>query len=380
MPAPSHFPPRNPWIDSVKGVACLAIVCHHLSVYGPLARSAAVLAPSTSAWLYDYARMAVQVFLVLGGYLAAASLAPDGVARFASGGEQIARRFMRLIVPCVAALAIAVAVAALVRPWMEDPSVPTEPSFAQLLANALMLQDVFGQPALSAGIWYVAIDLQLFAVATLVLALARAVGQRNLRKATWLGIGSVLVLCSASLLWFNRNSDFDAWAIYFLGAYGLGMAAFWATRHGTRRTAWMAALLGLGAAALLVDFRPRIALAVATALTLVLLTVCESNLRPIFASRLMAPLLWVGQRSYSVFLVHFSVCLAVNAVFFVWWPQNAGMHAVGLVLALLTSLLAGRWLYERVERKGASVAIALRWQLHLMTAGVLAMLAEAAVF
>lgn len=38
------------------------------------------------AWLYDYARMAVQVFLVLGGYLAAASLAPGwpASARWAS--------------------------------------------------------------------------------------------------------------------------------------------------------------------------------------------------------------------------------------------------------------------------------------------------------
>lgn len=67
---------RTPLIDMVKGLACAAIVCHHLAFYGPMSDIAAPLAPWLMAWLYDYGRMAVQVFLVLGGYLAAASLAP----------------------------------------------------------------------------------------------------------------------------------------------------------------------------------------------------------------------------------------------------------------------------------------------------------------
>ena len=50
------------------------------------------LAPDLMAWLYDYARMAVQIFLVLGGYLAAASLAPEGVARFDSARQRMPRR------------------------------------------------------------------------------------------------------------------------------------------------------------------------------------------------------------------------------------------------------------------------------------------------
>ncbi len=57
------------------------------------------LAPALMAWLSAHGRMAVQVFLVLGGYLAAASLAPGGTARFASAQQQIGRRFARLIAP-----------------------------------------------------------------------------------------------------------------------------------------------------------------------------------------------------------------------------------------------------------------------------------------
>ena len=104
---------RTPAIDMAKGLACMAIVWHHLAFYGPMSDIAQPLAPALIAWLYDYGRMAVQVFLVLGGYLAAASLAPQGVARFEHAGTAIAKRFVRLVVPYAVALVLAV----LCLPW-----------------------------------------------------------------------------------------------------------------------------------------------------------------------------------------------------------------------------------------------------------------------
>ena len=95
---------RTPLIDMIKGMACATIVWHHLAFYGPMSDIAHPLAPSLIAWLYDYGRMAVQVFLVLGGYLAAASLAPQGFARFDHAGTAIAKRFVRLVVPYAVAL------------------------------------------------------------------------------------------------------------------------------------------------------------------------------------------------------------------------------------------------------------------------------------
>lgn len=363
---------RNDWIDALKGVACLTIVGHHLAAYGPLADSAAVLAPELSAWLFGYGRMAVQVFLVLGGYLAAASLAPTGVARFHGAPAQIARRFMRLAVPYAAALAVAVSVSALVRPWLGDDAVPDAPRLLQVLANAFMLQDVAGLPALSAGVWYVAIDLQLFACAALLLALARRLSAGNAAAARAMGWGLLLALCAASLWWFNRNPAHDIWAWYYFGAYGLGMAAYWAQRS-DRFGSWLLLLVALGASALVLDVRPRLLLALATVLVLLVLARLGSRVQPLFAHVAFAPLVWVGQRSYSIFLIHFSVLLAVNAVFAALLPDHPAVHGLGLVLALGLSLLAGRWLYQRVERRDASPARVLRWQMRLAGAGALAM-------
>ena len=74
-------PTRSALIDCTKGLACAAIVWHHLAFYGPMSEVAHPAMPDVLDWLYEYARMAVQIFLVLGGYLAAASLAPAGHAK-----------------------------------------------------------------------------------------------------------------------------------------------------------------------------------------------------------------------------------------------------------------------------------------------------------
>ncbi|MCO5103092.1 MAG: acyltransferase [Burkholderiaceae bacterium] len=371
--------PRSPWIDVLKGTACMAIVWHHLSVYGPLARTVWPLAPTLLAWLYDYARMAVQIFLVVGGYLAAASLAPTGLARFESAAAQLSRRFVRLAVPYAAALVAAVAVAALLRPWWSDPSLPGAPHWGQLLANAFMLQDLMDQSALSAGVWYVAIDLQLFSMATLWLALARRAGQGRtawgVRARAALGPAGVLAGCTASLWFFNRDPALDAWGIYFFGSYGLGMCTYWAT--GSARPARsMAALALLAAVALALDFRPRLALAFATCALLAWLARGALPNRSALPRRAAAPLAWVGQRSYSVFLVHFPVCLAVNAAFSTLWPAQIWMHALGLWVAFAASILAGCLLYENVERPSATALRALRWQARLLGAGWLVAIAQ----
>jgi len=363
----SSFTSRTPLIDMIKGMACATIVWHHLAFYGPMSDIAHPLAPALIAWLYDYGRMAVQVFLVLGGYLAAASLAPLGVARFDHAGSAIAKRFVRLVVPYAVALMLAVLVAALVRPWMEHHSVPDQPTLSQLLANALLLQDIVGEGALSAGVWYVAIDFQLFAFTVLMLAGVRSLSGRFVqRHAAALSQGLVLVVAAASLWIFNRMAGLDMWALYFFGAYGLGMLAYWATRA-PHAQAWMAVMVLLAGVALAVDFRARVAVAAVTALCLVA-AMRSARVRSFTGA---SPLVALGQMSYSVFLVHFAVCLLVNAVVSHLWPTSPALNAVGMLLAFVLSLAAGRLLYLRVERHVPSWSTAVRWQLGLVGAGML---------
>ncbi|GGH50105.1 hypothetical protein GCM10010975_02820 [Comamonas phosphati] len=372
---------RSALIDSAKGLACAAIVWHHLAFYGPMSDVAHPAMPEVLDWLYEYARMAVQIFLVLGGYLAAASLAPLGAAKFDAPLPKIGKRFVRLVVPYAVALVVTIIVSAAIRPWFDHASVSADPGLWQLLAHALLLQNIVGEESLSAGVWYVSIDFQLFALSVLLLAGVRWAGKAAARRwgaqtmAAWwpwaLTGGQALVVlgAAASLYGFNRDAGWDVWAVYFFGAYGLGMMAFWAVQADRRSTAWSWAMLiaALVFSALVLDWRDRIALAGATALLLIV-----ALRTPAMAQwQGLAPLRCLGQISYSVFLIHFSVCLLVNAVESYFWPASAPAALIGMAAAFALSVAAGYLLYQKVERHVPSWHEALRWQAGLIGAGLL---------
>ena len=369
---------RNATIDCIKGLACAAIVWHHLAFYGPMSDVAQPLLPTTIGWLSDYARMAVQIFLVLGGYLAAASLAPQGIARFDSASLQVSKRFVRLVVPYAVALIVAVLLSDLVRSLMEHPSVPDEPTIPQLIANAFLIQDLVGEDALSAGVWYVAIDFQLFAMAVMLFAFMRTTLFSE-RTRMWITQALVVIGVCASLFYANLHPEWDMWGIYFWGAYGLGMMAFWGSR--SKHTSEWFVMIGLiGCVALWIQFRGRIALATITALFLLVMMKPQTagTLSPVRAlqqslAQAFAPLIQrveaLGRMSYSVFLIHFPVCLLVNAVVSQWVPDYPVLHLLGMVAAFALSVAAGHILYLKVEQRVPTWAMAFRWQMSLIGAG-----------
>jgi peptidoglycan/LPS O-acetylase OafA/YrhL len=158
-----------------------------------------------------------------------------------------------------------------------------------------------------------------------------------------------LLIALLSLLVFNRQPAFDITALYFFGAYALGMLAFWASREaGARRGLWLAAITVLGALALVLEFRGRLVVAVVTALALVWLSGGRQDAWPLRWLQ-QRPLQHLGRISYSVFLIHFPVCLLVNAVVSHFWPTQLAANALGMLLAFVLSLLAGQGLYRWVE-------------------------------
>lgn len=136
--------------------------------------------------------------------------------------------------------------------------------------------------------------------------------------------------------------------LYFFGAYALGMLAWWASRS-ARPARWLLAMVALSGAALALDFRGRLLVALTVALSLVWL-----QRSPWAARWLQQPwLLALGQMSYSVFLIHFAVCLLVNALVSHVWPAQLVANSLGVLAAFALSLLAGAALYRWVESPSA---------------------------
>lgn len=354
---------RLPAIDALKALACLLIVLHHLAFYGPMADAAKPLMPGLIHFLDEYARMAVQVFLVASGFLFAAKFGPGSV--IAAPLSLLAQRYTRLVVPYSAALLLAIACSAVAGAWMEHRSISDVPDLGQLLAHVLLLHDLLDQEALSAGVWYVAIDFQLFALAVLLLWLpTRVAALRPL--APLLIVGMTL----ASLFGFNRDALWDETALYFFGAFGLGILSAWAARQ-PRGGLWLAALAAVALAALAVDFRPRIA--IATAVMLLLGVSARSGL--LHRLPVPAPVRRLARISYSVFLVHFPLCLLVNALFINLFPTNPVASALGMVVAVAVSIAGGELFYRRIESRPFTVRMRLLFPAGVVAGGWLAALA-----
>lgn len=298
-----------PLIDALKAIAALLVLTHHFSSYGPLAESARHHFPAVFDWLFAYGRMAVQVFLVIAGFLAARGLAAQGQALSASPLPLIWKRYQRLVVPYLAAIGLAIIAAAIADRWLDDEAIPARATFRQWLAHAALLHGLLGIDALSAGVWYIAIDFQLFALMAILLW----AGRRRL-----VAPAMVLAVATASLFWFNRDATWDNWAIYFFGSYGLGAAAWWASARGRLRL-WLGLIATIGIAALVEDFRLRIAIALAVALLLAFSR--RSGLLERWPQGRLAA--FFGRISYSVFLVHFPVLLLANALFANSAPRDA---------------------------------------------------------
>jgi peptidoglycan/LPS O-acetylase OafA/YrhL len=367
---------RMPLLDAVKGLACAVIVGHHLARYGPLPAGASSLAPGLFEWLAEDGRLAVQVFLVLAGFLAAGSLAPDGVLRVDRPLVRVFQRYGRLAMPYLAALCFSVLVAALVRPWLNDEAVPAAPGMAQLLAHGLLLQDLLGYDALSTGVWYVAIDFQLFVLALAAIGFSELLQRRwSMRpeRSRWLAVALVLALAIASLAVFNRHEELDDTALYFFGAYGLGMGVFWIGRA-TRRSTWqfgVALLLLIGVAALALDWRSRIATALVTALLLALVQ-RRAGPEPAAWPPLAQPLLRLGRISYSLFLIHFPVLLLVSAAFDRLAPDGPWVDLFGLLATFALSIVAAMLLYRWVESRPATWRAVLALFAGLLVCGAVA--------
>jgi peptidoglycan/LPS O-acetylase OafA/YrhL len=334
---------RLPLIDALKGVAALLIVLHHLAFYGPLSDVAYPLAPKLLEWLSEYARMAVQAFLVIAGFGAARRLARLSELGPREIGRELWSRYRRVGLPYLAALVLAVVCNEVARLFMQHPSISAPPTLVQLLAHATFLTHLLGFEPLTAGVWYLAIDFQLLLATLLLLALSQRLAPASGPR-LFMSLSSLLAGCS--LFVWSRSSRLDDFAVYFFATYFLGMLVGWALSGAASRLV-VGACFGVVALGLGVEFRPRIAVALGTALLLV----AGARFAPLRSVAPRGLLTRLGRISYSLFLVHFPVCLVVNA----WGSRHltSSPHAAlfGMLVAVVASLVVAAIFHRVIERR-----------------------------
>ncbi|MBU3590636.1 acyltransferase [Polynucleobacter sp. 78F-HAINBA] len=349
-------------IDLLKVFAALLIILHHLSSYGQIAEDARLVLPGLMTWLFEYGRYAVQIFLVMAGYLATQSLTRFANAKFS--GQNLLRviinRYLRLFAPYIAALIFTILCAWIARFWVNDEFVGEQETLSQFIAHLFFLQGILGLDSISAGAWYVAIDWQLYSVLAVLL-----ISFSSYQALIWL----ISIVAVSSLLYFNRSAEYEAYFIYFIGSYGLGVLANLAKNFADKKIQGLAkfALITIGVVIAVSTFQQvwlRNFLAWFVAL---LLFVWGNTTYPSVGTATrglkvttLRAIAWASPRSYCAFLIHFAFILLANTLYIAsgMHAHESGLLAMGLMLGVVVcSTISASYMYRLVEIPSAKLKI-----------------------
>lgn len=332
---------RLPFLVALRALAALIIVWHHFSIYAPLSQWAAPLAGEWLDWLAEHAR-ATQVFFVIGGYVMARSMASrlwdlPRVRRY------VLQRYLRLGLPYLGVIVLILPVYEFARGWLPEDVIGAPVSVMQFLAHLFFLQGALGHEQLSAGLWFVCINFQLSLIYALCLWLRDAVGNG---RADWVAIVG-WPLAILSLFHINLDSAWDNTWLYFFPYFFMGVVVQGALHRGKRLDLVLYVMLLL--AAMAVEWRWRLAVAMGVGLILFLAEQTS------FASRWPRSriLQWLGEISFSLFLIHFPVLVFVGTVWARMDWSTPEQALAGLLAAFALSLVAATAYHHVVERPAA---------------------------
>lgn len=316
-------------IGGLKWICAQVIVAHHFASYGPLAQRSHADLPELFDPLSGYGAWVVSVFFVISGFLSAQGLKAQSVP-MKQFGTFIFLRFLRLTPIYYLAIGMAVAIAYFCRPLLSPDFVTPAPGFLSSFAHIFFLQDVLGLEALSAGLWYVCIDFQLFSIFLLVRLTTSLANQQHEEIAgalAWAALGW------AALFYFNVDKKWDVWGIYFAGVYALGALSFEATTSKQKKNIYLLFILG-AVLSWCWEPRPRLFIGICTSVALFVIHrwFIEANQITLWMRQL-------GDSSYALFLSHFSLLMLINACF----VAMGGSHVSSMIWLAFFLLISNLW-------------------------------------
>ena len=337
---PLQFKNQYLFVDFLKTIAVQIIIFHHLSNYGIIPTKVHELFPGFIDFVGQHGKYAVQIFLVIGGYLTAKSLSQT-LVNFGLL-KTIMNRYLRLAPTYIVAIVFTMVCAMIARAVYYEDYIGEPETLLQVLAHFLFLQNILGFESISVGVWYVAIDWQLYIFAACLLFFLKSF------KNTFIILSIVMF---GSLMYFSQNPIFDNYFIYFVGAYGLGIIAFLAenssqpeSRNKARVILLLFILLVLSDA--FIELRIKNIIEIVLAVLLSLFGKQAYTSKNIVWSHLC---IWFSQRAYCAFLIHFSLLLLGNTLYNYLNLNNPQLGVVFMLGIWLLSWLFAHILYVVVE-------------------------------
>lgn len=299
-------------LDGIRGLAALFVVVHHcfLATFPGYPR---MTGPWWAGWMI-YGHLAVVVFIVLSGFSLAVAPARhgwrlDGLGRY---GHRRAWRILSAYWPAL--------VFSMVMAWVFVPQPGEgEPGVRSAAVYGLLLQDVTGAPSPNGAFWSIAVEAQLYVLLPLLLLLLR---RRGWALMVLVVTVPVLVIGTFApsvplIALFTRFTPQLAVG-FTLGVVAAGLAT---SERRSRRVPllWLAVAVAVPPLTLIAVMGSTwtighyfwIDLAVMPAIALLLAAIGGGEARRVGGALDVPPLRSLGGFSYSLYLIHAPIVVAV---------------------------------------------------------------------
>ena len=352
--------PRYNYVEGIRALACLTVVLNHAVAEAFPVLYQVDIPPMLSflrLW-FAFGHHAVTAFIVVSGFCLGLPLAAGDFSKPVAFGQFMARRIARIVPPYYAALVISLLVcfAMFKFPSGMHFDFSAHPRPSDIAAHVLLIQNVFGTGQINYSLWSIATELHIYMLFPFLVAMLR---KRN----GWIAAAAIAV-AAYGISYLVMDTRLDRAAVHFVGAFICGIAASWVTRSehpvATRlRTFSGWPLVALGGLAGIVFWTKSLpysqyqafqmaqdaVVMIAITALLIACTKVKSPLRLLLEAK---PLVWIGERSYSLYLLHVPIQAALLKVAISTLDLT---HTERLVFSLtfgLGILFGLTWVFHRV--------------------------------
>ena len=385
MPKPVANAPHiryRPGLDGLRAIAVIAVFAYHARI----------------DWLPG-GFLGVDLFFVLSGYLITSLLLVEWEARNRIDLRRFWLRRARRLLPALVVVVLGVLVLSAI--FARQDLAHTRSDAVSSLLYYTNWHEIFanrsyfvrtGNPSLLTHLWSLAVEEQFYLVWPLLLVPALVLlGRRRLPMLVIAGIAA-----SAALMWMLYNPGSDPSRVYFgtdtrafLLLMGILLALVWPAIERLRRALPLLELLGIAAlvgAVLLFrnmqDFNPTLYRGgdLAASFCFVVLIAAVAHPKTGIGNALgVAPLRWIGERSYGIYLWHWPIIVLLAGVN---TRPGLGIVAAEAALVLAAATLSYRFVEQPIRTGSLQRRLAQRprrRRLELLGAGALGLAAAFAV-
>ncbi|MFM7973468.1 MAG: acyltransferase family protein, partial [Pirellula sp.] len=301
-------------------------------------------APNVGYALYNYLHYAVAIFFVLGGLTASIDKRSRALGETL---QDILKRYLRLAIPYLVMLSLLLVINFTATHY--DWSLHQIESFSwpQLATHGVFLQDIFGYGNFSAGTWYLCIELQ-WSCFVLLLGYVANRWQTIKFDSVRIQVAILFPLGVASAWLWSQSESFEPYFLFFASQYVLGFFLGLSLQGKLPSLALLLYSMAI-ASSLAINPRPQLLTSLLAAGFLLYLVPRVQDWK--------LPLLfrWLGDISYSLFLVHYLVDGLVLKLIDPWAKQSPSWAAGAMAIAFACSLGVADLFHRFVERP------AIRW-------------------